>query len=208
MSLCHVEFRSHALGKMTHMNVLLPDTDEPVPTVYMLHGNEGDHESWLRDSRMTCHARGHRLALVFPDGQRSRYVNSPACGQYEDFIVEDVIGYVERTFPVRTGRDCRAIAGYSMGGYGALMLALKHPDVFAAVSGHSGSYYNGLWREGGWMSVHPARETLGPLLQTPAYDIRHLARAALASGQLPAIRLDCGVDDHLIEINRKFHKFF
>ncbi len=207
MSLCHVEFFSRALGKMAHMNVLLPDADGPCPTVYLLHGNEGDHQSWLQESRLIAYARAHRLAVVLPDGQRSRYVNSVACGRYEDCIVQDVIGYVERTFPVRRGRDARGIGGYSMGGYGAMMLGLKHPDVFAAVSTHSGSYSNGQWGGGSWMDAHPAREILVPLLRTAEYDLRDLARGALASGNPPAVRFDCGVDDFLLPASRHCHAF-
>ena len=83
-------------------------------------------------------ARGYRLILVMPEGQSSYYVNSAERLQdrYEDYIVEDLVADVERRFPVAAkNREQRAIAGVSMGGYGAMTLALKHPDLFIFAGG-------------------------------------------------------------------------
>ena len=71
----------------------------------------------------------------------SQYVNSYAVGKYEDYVVEDVVGFIDsmyRTIPDAAGRG---VLGKSSGGYGAFMLAMKHPDVFGAMACHSGDMY-------------------------------------------------------------------
>ena len=74
-----------------------------------------------------------------PDAGLSYYTNAvkPPQDRYEDYIVHDLISDVESRFPVSTGRSNRAIVGVSMGGFGAVKLALRHPDLFAFVGGLS-----------------------------------------------------------------------
>ena len=74
-----------------------------------------------------------------PDGGRGWYTNAVEGDAYEDDLIKDVIGLVERTFPVKAERAGRAIGGLSMGGYGAVKLGLKHPELFASVNSHSGA---------------------------------------------------------------------
>ena len=63
----------------------------------------------------------------------SFYVNSPVTGNWEDHIVSDVVGYVDATFRTLPRAESRGITGHSMGGFGALNIAMHHPDVFGAV---------------------------------------------------------------------------
>lgn len=63
----------------------------------------------------------------------SFYVNSPVTGNWEDFIVHDVVGYVDSHYRTLAQSGSRGISGHSMGGFGALDIAMKHPDVFGAV---------------------------------------------------------------------------
>jgi S-formylglutathione hydrolase FrmB len=83
--------------------------------------------------------------LVMIDGHTrfggSLYLNSPANGQYEDYIIDELIPYIDRTYRTKPGRDHRGIDGKSSGGYGALALAMRHPQCFAAVASHSGDIY-------------------------------------------------------------------
>ncbi len=67
------------------------------------------------------------MAVVMPDGGRGWYTNAVEGDAYEDDLLKDVLGLVERTFPARRSRAGRAIGGLSMGGYGAAALGLKHP---------------------------------------------------------------------------------
>ncbi len=85
------------------------------------------------------------MIVVMPDASNmyggSWYVNSQLTGNYEDYIVEDLVGYIDSNYRTISSRDSRAIVGHSMGGYGAMKLAMKHPDVFGAVASHCGALY-------------------------------------------------------------------
>lgn len=80
--------------------------------------------------------------LAFPDAFTmlggSQYVNSNATGAYEDYVIRELVPFLDDQFRTLPERDNRAVMGYSSGGYGALMLAMRHPDVFAAAASHSG----------------------------------------------------------------------
>ena len=130
-----VTFSSAALGRDVPYRVFLPAAVAPGakdPVVYLLHGGGGGFRDWSNDSGVASYA-AQGLILVMPEGGSSYYVNSATrpADRYEDFIVEDLIPDVERRFPARSDRTGRAIAGVSMGGYGAIRIAFDHPDLFA-----------------------------------------------------------------------------
>jgi enterochelin esterase family protein len=85
------------------------------------------------------------MILVMPDCFTrfggSQYVNSTANGRYEDHVIEELVPWADRAFRTLGDRAHRGVAGKSSGGYGALTLAMKHPDVFAAVACHSGDMH-------------------------------------------------------------------
>jgi S-formylglutathione hydrolase FrmB len=201
--LATVHFTSNAIQKETALNVLLPEGRQgPLPVLYLLHGLSDDYSAWLRYSGIERYVCDMPLMVVMPDGYRSFYVNDPRpAGQaFEDHIIRDVVGFVDRTFPTRASRGGRAIAGLSMGGYGAITLALRHPDMFCAAVSHSGALsfvtcdYD-----------RPGLRELARSLKPEEYDPSTLARSLTDAPDRPAIRLDCGVDDHLIDHSREFH---
>ena len=208
MDLLHVSFQGAALGKRADMQVLLPEAaDEPHPVVYCLHGLSGDYSDLVREHDLAAVCRQYGWALVMPDSGRGYWCNNPCPGgsAYEDHVVQDVIGWVERNLPVRTDRDGRAITGISMGGYGAFMLALRHPELFCAASSQSGALYFANHRP------HPDEErypyTLMDALPAGRYDCFALVAAAVAArSELPALHLHCGREDGLFECNRMFHE--
>jgi S-formylglutathione hydrolase FrmB len=106
--------------------------------MYLLHGGGGGYRDWSNYSDVAQFAE-HGFILVMPEGNSSYYVNAAERPQdrYEDYITKDLIADVERRFPAAPGQANRAIAGISMGGFGALTLALKHPDLFAFAGGIS-----------------------------------------------------------------------
>jgi putative tributyrin esterase len=108
------------------------------PVVYLLHGGDGNFRDWTNYSDVARFAeRG--LVLVMPDGDESYYTNSADHPDqpYEDYIVKDLIADVETQFPTASDRAHRAIAGVSMGGFGAVKLSLKHPELFSFAAGLS-----------------------------------------------------------------------
>ena len=114
------------------------------PVVYFLHGlgqNEQamiDSGAWNLTQDMWEETQLGEFLIVAPDGDRSFFINSrDGKRRYEDFFVEEFLPFIEAHYRTREGRRARGIAGVSMGGYGAFHLALRHPDLFAAVSANS-----------------------------------------------------------------------
>jgi S-formylglutathione hydrolase FrmB len=121
--------------------------EESYPVVYFLHGMFNDHTSWTVGRYGNLPAQVEKLMLakelpemllVHPNGGRSFYTNYyDGSLHYEDFVVDELVSHVEKTYRAKKGRQHRGIAGTSMGGYGALKIAMKHPDKYAAVAAHS-----------------------------------------------------------------------
>ena len=141
VTLRDVTFRSAALHREMSYRVVMPasiQNGSRLPVVYLLHGGNGGFRDWTNYSEVARFAE-HYLILVMPEGDESYYTNfrEHAQDRYEDYIVIDLISDVGTRFPAASGRQNRAIAGISMGGFGAVKLALKHPDLFAFAGGLS-----------------------------------------------------------------------
>ena len=143
-----VTFHSPAVGREMKFDIVLPPdyetSERRYPVLYLLHGYMQNYTVWGRGLGAASHARRlGELIVVMPDAGNSWYINyAESNGQsnrWEDHIVEDVVGYVDANFRTEARREGRAIAGLSMGGYGALTLALRHPDKFVSVASTSGA---------------------------------------------------------------------
>lgn len=206
-----VRFYSQALGRGMPYRVFLPATlpaNEKFPAIYLLHGGGGGYRDWSNYSDVVQYAaRG--LILVMPEGESSYYMNAvkhPA-DRFEDYIVKDLIADVEHRFPVAPDREHRAIAGLSMGGFGAIVLSLKHPDLFIFAAALSPALdvptrpfsikRIGQYREhsaifGDWGSQ--SRRDNDPYT---------LARNA-DSAKVPYLFVTCGNQEGLLPANKKF----
>jgi S-formylglutathione hydrolase FrmB len=204
MALATIHFRSQSLNKNDTMMVAIPEREGPWPVLYLLHGLTMDHTCYSRYFGIERYLLGRDVMVVMPDTHRFFYVNDPRPGglAYEDYVVNDVMGFVERTFPTIDDCGARGVAGISMGGYGAMMLALRHPERFCVAASISGAVHFG-------HELLPPRlgnvATLAEALQGSEYDLWQLAEAYAQGGHAPAMRLSCGLDDHLIDVNRAFH---
>ena len=203
MALCTVHYRSESIVKRDTMSVVVPDGERPFPVLYLLHGLSGDHTLFVRLYAVERFARDQRLMLVMPDTGRFFYVNDPRLGglAYEDHIVKDVIGFVERVFPAIPERKARAVAGISMGGYGALMLALRHRDLFSAAASISGAVLFAHAPIEGRLNVGPLSEAM----PKDDYNLWRLAERYAATKQDLALRISCGTDDNLYALNGQLH---
>ncbi|RPI64723.1 MAG: esterase family protein [Planctomycetaceae bacterium] len=204
MAFCSVNFFADSLGKAMGMNAIVPTSGKgPFPVLYLLHGLSDDYTLWQRRSSIERYAERLPVIVVMPDGGRSFYCNDPRPGgmAFEDHIVKDVVGTVDRLFPTIASRGGRAIAGLSMGGYGALMLSLRHPDMFSIACSHSGA----MGIASSTPKQEPGLKKLTAGLPKESYDLYRLAKRFKLTVKKMAIRIDCGAQDFLIEDNRQFH---
>jgi S-formylglutathione hydrolase FrmB len=126
------------------------------PTVYVLAGFAGRGETLLnvhpfvpniveRLDRLIASGEAGEMILVMPDCFTrlggSQYINSTATGRYEDYLIDEIVPFVDAHFRTRAAPAGRAIMGKSSGGYGALVQAMRHPDVFSVVAAHSADCY-------------------------------------------------------------------
>ena len=219
MALAEIRFEGKAIGKDSSMLVILPDRaggGARYPVFYLLHGLSDDHTIWLRRTRIEWYVRDLPLIVVMPDAGRSFYCDAVEGPAYERYLIEDVIGLVDRFLPTIAGRDMRVIGGLSMGGYGALKLGLKYPDMFCSVTAHSGCHavVRKVAERGGYPPLEHAAPELARIFGAspgPENDPFALAEAwaeQRAAARLPRIRIDCGVDDFLLDDNRSLHAHF
>ena len=110
-----------------------------------LNDTPGDENIAQRLDRLIASGAIAPMIVVMPDCLTrlggSQYINSPATGRYEDHLVDELVPYIDRTYRTLASRATRAVVGKSSGGYGALMLAMRHPDLFGLAASHSGDLY-------------------------------------------------------------------
>jgi S-formylglutathione hydrolase FrmB len=209
MAFATINYFSRSLVKASSFNVVFPD-DPAIPrpwsVFYLLHGLSDDQTIWMRRTSIERYVEGLPLVVVMPDGGRGWYTNAVEGYAHEDDLIKDIVGLVDRTFPVKAERTGRAIGGLSMGGYGAVKLGLKHHETFASVNSHSGAL--GFVRldpkKGKELSPEFAR-IFGPSPKEGREDPFAIVER-IDHGRIPALRFDCGTDDFLLDQNREFHQ--
>lgn len=138
-------FYSETLQTQTAVYVLMPaekvlkQSRKPLPVLYLLHGLNGDHTMWLRQTCIEQFAQEYRVCVVMPAVNRSFYMDMAHGAKYDTFIAEELPRVIETYFPVGKKREHRFAAGISMGGYGAFKLGLTRPNRYAAVASLSGA---------------------------------------------------------------------
>jgi S-formylglutathione hydrolase FrmB len=144
-------FQSEALKGEAEYSIFLPSSYNKgkgsYPVVYFLHGLWNDHTSWTvarygnlqeQVDTMIAQKKVPEIIMVHAKGDNSFYTNYvDGSRNYEDYITQDLVQYVEKTYRARAGNQWRSIGGTSMGGFGALKIAFKHKDLYSATAAHS-----------------------------------------------------------------------
>lgn len=196
---------SGAMNREISSSVILPDSYDALPqsgvqypTVYILHGGGGDYGNWpKRMPQLKAIADKYEMIFIFPDGgPYSWYLDNPLNpkSQYETYITKELINSVECAYRVSKERKKRAITGISMGGHGALYLALRNPELFAAAGSMSGVLD---------FSLFPNRTGMNEFKNIKQHSVTAIASQFDTDlHSPPAIIFDCGTEDIFLPSNR------
>jgi S-formylglutathione hydrolase FrmB len=141
-------YYSTVLYRNVEFNVLIPTPTshggqlrrEPFKVLYLLHGLHGDAHSWLHRSNIQRHIEEiGDFIIVMPDGQNSFYQDMAQGEKFFTYLTQELPEYIQSIFPVSRKREDTFVAGLSMGGYGAWLLALSCPQKYAAAASLSGA---------------------------------------------------------------------
>ena len=220
MAVMQVFLRSAVLGKGCNVNVIVPQNyceDGVTPgarreykLLYLLHGLSDDYSSWMRRTSIERYLDNRDVVAVMPDADRSFYTDMKHGQKYWSFISEELPLLIRQLFPVSSRPEDTFVAGFSMGGYGALKMALSHPERFAGCGAMSSvtdiAAKFGDPRYAGWnfedIFGSPDR------LAADGNDLFELLKKAAESGKMPRFMQICGTEDYLWEDNLKLKKAF
>ncbi len=177
------------------------------PVVYLLHGYGDNYAKWVKTvPAIKTLATEHQSILVCPDGGYSSwYMDSPvdSTSQYESYITKDLLPYVDAHYATIPERSQRAITGLSMGGHGALYIAIRNKNLFA----NAGSMSGGVDLRTSTKKFDIAKR-IGSIESNPReWDNRSVVNMveSLANNELNLI-IDCGVSDFFYQINAGLHR--
>lgn len=203
---------SKVLHRAVAYCVVLPPTFDSqktrhFPILYFLHGL-GDNEQFLVHSGawnviedMWENSKLGEFLIATPNADASFYINSrDQKVRYEDFLLQEFFPFIERRYRAAPGRKHRAIAGISMGGYGALHLAFRHPQLFISTSAHSAALIDKLPVFLGPAPDSPRARVLGSVFGSPpapAFWDRNSPLVAARVANLTSLKIyfDCGDQD-------------
>lgn len=224
MVLFRGDVKCKSLQRRTSISVILPsdnihflnDTEEIVPqpykTLYLLHGLYGSDDIFLANTSIQKFAEDHGIAIVIPCGENSFYVDNPkAHTYYGEYVGQELLDITRNIFPLSHRREDTFIAGFSMGGYGAIRNGLKYSQNFSKIGMISAALItedisdyvsddNVLRSRDFYESVFGNLDDINNSDLDPKYLIEN-------TSEIPDIFMACGVDDFLYGKNVDFHQF-
>ncbi|WP_114791208.1 alpha/beta hydrolase-fold protein [Niabella yanshanensis] len=201
--------RSTAMKKDIKAVVITPDSynkSKQYPVVYLLHGYSGSYANWPKAAAVRESADRLDQIIVCADGGfGSWYWDSPVdpSFKYETYVSQELVAWVDAQYSTIKNPKGRAIAGLSMGGHGALYLAIKHPDVFGATGSMSGGVDIRPFPNNWDMAKRLGKYAEAPDLweKNTVINMLHLIQPKTLS-----IIVDCGTEDFFYEVNQELHR--
>jgi putative tributyrin esterase len=209
---------SVALGGEQPVAILPPDVltrDGRCFTLLLLHGMGGDEGSWPRNCDLAALFARLPILVAMPSARDSFYLDSPVAAM-ETYIYRELLPYLDANFPTIPSAAGRGLTGLSMGGYGALLLALRNPNLFGSAASHSGAVLTSraTTEVGVRWELADKLYGVGPEGETKRRDhdllvlAQRLRREDEDTGRMaydgPVLYLDCGTEDFLFYASREF----
>lgn len=190
------------------------------PVLYLLHGGYGHFSDWITKtpdkSLIQRLADQYNFIVVMPEGEIfSYYLDSKVAkgSQFETYITKEVVEKIDNSYRTIKDKKGRAITGLSMGGYGALYLSARHPELFCAAGSMSGALNPDMeaWKLPADIAINIRKafeDILGSIETYPQRyaDASVINMADKIKADSLQIIFDDGVDDFLIEANRELHR--
>jgi len=194
---CRVE--SEVLEVATTFSMIVPQDVADPPVLYLLHGLTDDHTAWSRYTSIERYADEAGLAVVMPSAHHSFYTDEVHGHRYWTFLSEELPRLVHSLFRVSARPEDTFAAGLSMGGYGAVKLALTHPDRYAAAASLSGTL------DVTYMATREDRAAIWHrAFDGGIRDSNDLFALLAAASSVPPLYVGCGTSDPLLDANERF----
>ncbi len=185
------------------------------PAIYLLHGLTGHFNNWSDNTKLAVYSKNSEFLIVMPEGNNGWYTDSVSKEdeKYESYIVKELIPEIEKKFRVKKARESRAIAGLSMGGYGALKFGVKYSEMFVVAGSFSGALRAAEWTEKELgVGFKPLLESIMSIYGKAGSETRKQndlfalvnAKTDTEIKAIPFIYVDCGTEDFLLGQNRDF----
>lgn len=208
------ELDSKLMRRKMPYQIILPPHYEPeksarFPVLYLLHGLGGHYDNWASKTNLAKYAAAYPIILVMPEGGDGWYTDSASApdDKYESYIVQELVPEIDKNYRTVAERRGRAVAGLSMGGFGALKFGVKYPQMFALAASTSGAVASASYRtldelpKNEWLrkpilaafgdpsgATHKENDLFKLLGEMPPDKI----------AALPFLYLDCGTEDPLM----------
>lgn len=225
MALIQMTVPSKALRRETEVSVLLPDIRErepekeiyefegKLPVLYLFHGAGGSCRDWIRYTGVERLANRYGTAVVMPSAGLSFYTDMQSGEKYFSYIARELPAYMRRIFPFSDRREDNCTAGLSMGGYGAMKLALTYPERYRAAASMSGVLdAAGLMED----TALTAQIELDRVMEwcygsldgavRPENSLELLMERACAAAHAPVLFQCVGTEDFLYKVNQNFRQ--
>ena len=215
MAFLQIQFFAETLNVASTVNVILPEAaqgigitagkeKEKLPKVlYLLHGYSDDHSIWMRRTSVERYAAAHDLAVIMPAVNHSFYCNEAYGERYWDYVSEELPRVMHRFLRLSDKPEDTYVAGLSMGGYGAMRLALTYPERFAAAASFSGAVQiEGIVGR----HVGQASTIFGDKTDVTGteVDLFHLMKVNGRTEKKPWLYVSCGTADFLYGAHQAF----
>jgi S-formylglutathione hydrolase FrmB len=205
------------MGREMPYRIIFParykvDREVRYPVIYLLHGLTGHFDNWTQRTKLAEYSTLYKFIIITPEGEDGWYTDgvTNANDKYESYIIKELIPEIDKRFRTISDRKNRAIAGLSMGGYGALKFGMKYPEMFSLAGSFSGALGAASFPSNGPNQGLTKSLNIidGPMDSETrkANDIFKMIREITPEKTkgLPFLYIDCGTEDFLFQNNRDF----